>query len=125
MKGFAMKGFLSLFGFVLAFVALCVFPPDSQAQVFGRNRTQVNVINGGSKVQVNSRNGFRNQSQINVFSGAVVPARVNTFGTRTVIDGFGNVFEVNSFGQPVIRSSNFRGFGVSSFGTFAVPHCGF
>jgi hypothetical protein len=122
-----MKGLFSLFGFVLAFVTLCVYPPDSQAQVFGRNRTQVNINNGGSKVQVNARNGFRNQSQVNVINNAPVPfipnaVRVNTFGSRTVVDGFGNVFEVNSFGQPVIRSNSFRGFGVNSFGGFSVPH---
>lgn len=125
-----MKGLLSLFGVVLAFVAICAFPPESQAAIFGRQKVQVNVNNGGSKVQVNSRNGVfnRNQSQINVINGAAVPfipnaVRVNTFGTRTVIDNFGNVFEVNSFGHPVIRSNSFRGFSVNSFGSCGSGFC--
>lgn len=117
-----MKNLILLGCFLLGFVFSCVFATESQAAVFGRNKTVVQVNNGGSKVLVNSRSGVLNRNQSQVFiNNAPVPfipnaVRVNTFGSRTLVDGFGNVFEVNSFGQPVIRSNSFRGFSVNSFG---------
>ncbi len=133
-----MKGLLSLV-FAVAFAVFAVVP--AEAAVFGRNKVQVNV-GGGGGVQVNAaKRGFvRNRSnvQVNVgngFNHAAVPirgqsfGRVNAFGSRAVVDRFGNVFEVNSFGQPLIRTSGFRGFNsfntFGGFGTFAAPHCGF
>lgn len=130
-----MRGILCL---VTALLVFCLSVQESHAQLFGRNRSQVQVnVGGGQAVQVNALNrGFRQpQAQVNVFnSGRHVPFipntvrvnsfnsgfRVNSFGSRTAIDSFGNVFEVNAFGAPVIRSSTFRGFAVSPFGS---PGC--
>lgn len=44
--------------------------------------------------------------------------RFNTFGTRTVTDQFGNVFQVDAFGNSVFVGNAARGFGVNQFGGF-------
>ncbi len=127
---------------VIAFALFMAQP--AEAAIFGRNRSNVQVnVAGSSAVQVNTANRSfsRNRSsnvQVNV-GGVVRPAavpihgasfgRINAFGSRAVVDRFGNVFEVNSFGQPLIRTSGFRGFNtfntINTFGAFASPHCGF
>lgn len=77
----------------------------------GFNNNNVNVF-----VDANGRVHRRN-SNVNVavaangfnFNNAGI--RVNAFGTRTVVDANGNVFEVDAFGNSVFRGSAFRGFG--------------
>lgn len=136
-----MRGLFHLFLGLVAFVAVCVYPPQLEAARFrGRSNVQVNV--GGGAVQVNSANrgfvrnrsavqvnvggGFNNAVRVNSFGHVNSFGRVNAFGTRTVFDRFGNTFEVNAFGQPVIRTSSFRGFNsfntFGGFNTFAAPH---
>ncbi len=46
------------------------------------------------------------------------PLGFNAFGVSTVIDGRGNVFEVDAFGNTQIRR-----FGVRNFNAFAAPSC--
>ncbi len=123
-----MKSLVFCLAFVFSLVCLSL---ESQAQIFGRNRSNVQVnVARNSAVQVNAvnRSFSRNRSsnvQVNVGGGVVAPAvRVNSFGRvnafGVVHDPFGNAFRVNSFGQPVIFSNSFRGFAVSPFG--AVCH---
>lgn len=68
---------------------------------FGFNRFR------GVNVAVNpfAFNRFNNVARFNA-------TRFNTFGTRRVVDGFGNVFEVDVFGNAVARGNAFRGFNV-------------
>lgn len=49
---------------------------------------------------------------------ALPTVRFNTFGTRTVVDAFGNVFEADAFGNTVLRGN--RG-GFNAFGGAIVP----
>lgn len=60
--------------------------------VFAPRGVSVNVNGFGSRSFV----GFNNRN-----------ARFNSFGTRTVVDGFGNVFEVDAFGNAVVRGNKF------------------
>lgn len=122
----------NLFGWLLVFamVVFCLSVTECQAGGFVRGPgVRVNVGNGfrGTTFRGSGFNGFRTRGpQTNVFNGVGVPVRaqsfghvnsfnrVNAFGTRTVIDGFGNVFEVDAFGRPLIRASGFRGFSAFS-----------
>lgn len=110
---------------------------------FPRSVTRINSNNGGfSNVNIANVNGFglgRNRTNINVFNNngfggnaavlslnAGLPVttfngfRVNSFGTRTVVDGSGNIFEVDSFGNSAFRgNAAARGFSTfNSFGAF-------
>ena len=114
----------------------------STADVFAarRGRVNVNVNNNAAVIKVNSP-GFRNDAVVKVFNAnavfrpgvdvvtvKAVPAfnlhgvnghnvvRFNAFGTRTVADGFGNVFQVDAFGNSVLVGN--RG-GFNHFGGFA------
>lgn len=111
---------------------------QSRNGLFGRNQVNVNVndafrqknnavnvinVNNGLRHNnanvINVANGFQhhgaNQANV-IFSNGFHGNRVNAFGSRTLVDNHGNVFEVNSFGAPVIRSSGFRGFAVAPLG---------
>lgn len=105
-----------------------------------RTRVNVNVNNNAAVVRVNNP-GFRNDAVVKVFNAnavfhpgvdvvtvRAVPAvnihgvngfntvRFNAFGTRTVADGFGNVFQVDAFGNSVLVGN--RG-GFNHVGGFA------
>lgn len=72
------------------------------------------VAQADQRIIVRSRGILRRpEVQINNFNSGV---RANVFGTRTVIDGNGNVFEVDAFGNARFRGNSFRGF--SSFNSF-------
>jgi hypothetical protein len=83
------------------------------------NRSNVNVVNGGAAVavNVNNRGFFGRRNNVNVavngrgFNNNAVffnnGFRVNSFGTRTVVDGVGNVFEVDAFGNSRFRGNSF------------------
>lgn len=68
----------------------------------------VRVVAPGVNLQV-GHNGFRGfrRARFRAF-------RFNTFGSRTVVDNFGNVFEVDAFGNARLRGSAFRGFSVQA-----------
>lgn len=78
----------------------------SNRGVFGRNRSTVVVNNGFGNNAV-----LVNGGRLNSFNSV----RVNTFGTQTFVDGGGNVFEVDAFGNSAFRGNSFRGFGVGGF----------
>lgn len=87
---------------------------------FGRVRSQTVVRSNGFNVAVNNNRFRRNNVavQVNGFNrGANFNSfRFNTFGTRTVADNFGNVFQVDQFGNSRLVAPAVRGFGVSPLG---------
>jgi hypothetical protein len=128
MEDFKMKSLMFL---VLAFACI-----TGEAFATGFSSFAVNVNNGSNvrvksvnrgglfrrnvnKVKVRSNNNFSRGNQINVFAAGVPSTtingrRVNVFGTRTIVDGNGNVFEIDAFGNKRFRGNTFnRGF--SSF----------
>lgn len=87
--------------------------------VFGNRfvprRNNVNVFVASNRgFGFNRVNSFHSHgfgfNQVNGFRLNSFGHRINTFGTRTVVDGSGNVFEVDAFGNSVFRGNAF-GFG--------------
>jgi len=136
-------------GFIFLLLAFAVTAGEANAT--GLSVFAVNNNNGNFKSKSVQRNGLfgrRNVAKVKVRNNnnrsnnnfavfaAGIPAttingfRVNAFGTRTVVDGNGNVFEVDAFGNSRFRgnssnrgfssfSSSFnRGFNVNSFNSF-------
>lgn len=92
---------------------------------FGNNVAVFNNgFNGFNNVNIASFNrGFGRVNSLAVVNGGLPVTtingfRVNAFGTSTVVDNFGNVFEADAFGNTVLRG-NAAARGFSSFGTFA------
>lgn len=96
--------------FVAIFAAFATAPVEAGDFFFGLNR---GFNRGGVAVSVNGRS-FRSHNNF----------RFNNFGTRTVVDRHGRVFEVDAFGNSRFRGSAFnRGF--SAFGAVGGFNHGF
>lgn len=123
--------------FVLVFGLLsCAGTQEADAgllgSLFGRRDVNVTVVNtGGDNGNANFRfanarfsNGhandvnlrFLNVRKVNGFRlNSFQTRQFNSFGSRTFVDGHGNIFEVDRFGNAIFRgnarSSRFGGFG--------------
>lgn len=112
-----MRGLFSIVA--AALLAVCMFAGESEAGGFGgrgfgvRSRNFNRGFNQGFRVNNFNRGFSFGVGRVNAFS---FNRGFNTFGSRTVQDGFGNVFQVDSFGNAVLVGSAARGFGVNQFG---------
>lgn len=120
----------------LVLVALC----GLSASAAIRSRSKTVVVNRGNVRNVAAVRAVAvphsavlavpSVAVLNVPAVASVPVvsnfRLNTFGTRTVVDGNGNVFEVDAVGNSILRGNRggfnqFGGATVSGFGIVPVP----